>query len=218
MPGPVQPHQQVQNVKKQQHQQQQQIDFKQAIKFVNKIKKRFTSDTDVYKKFLEILQNYSKMQRSPYGIKEVYAKVSDLFKDQPDLLQEFKHFLPDVRGDANAVDSAQTAQSKASKKSQQAKRAASKRKAKKEREKEKAQQVTPALTKSEKGFFQTIKQALKNDELYHEILKCLHLYTEDLISRDEMLTLLEELFGRHHLNLYQNFKGEYWNLRCEFSN
>lgn len=41
-----------------------QIDFEQAIKYVNKIKQRFSEDAEVYKQFLEILQTYSKEQKS----------------------------------------------------------------------------------------------------------------------------------------------------------
>ena len=62
------------------------------------------------------------------------------------------------------------------------------------------------MNPKELEFFATIKRQLKNDELYYEILKCMNLYTEDLISRSEMMNLLEELFGRHHMNLFLEFR------------
>eukprot|EP00189_Rhodosorus_marinus_P007299 CAMPEP_0184752766 /NCGR_PEP_ID=MMETSP0315-20130426/43753_1 /TAXON_ID=101924 /ORGANISM="Rhodosorus marinus, Strain UTEX LB 2760" /LENGTH=2242 /DNA_ID=CAMNT_0027232119 /DNA_START=421 /DNA_END=7149 /DNA_ORIENTATION=+ len=68
------------------------LEFENAISYVNKIKGRFREHEEVYKQFLEILQNYQKDQKS---IKEVYAQVQELFKDDPDLLEEFKRFLPD---------------------------------------------------------------------------------------------------------------------------
>ena len=63
------------------------IDFNTANEFVDKIKARSTADAGADKRFLEILRTYS-------DIKEVYAHVAELFKDQPDLLSEFAHFLP----------------------------------------------------------------------------------------------------------------------------
>ncbi|KAJ3159591.1 Transcriptional regulatory protein sin3 [Geranomyces michiganensis] len=68
------------------------VEFNHAINYVNKIKNRFSSEPETYKQFLEILQTYQKEQKP---IQEVYAQVQVLFKGAPDLLDEFKQFLPD---------------------------------------------------------------------------------------------------------------------------
>ncbi|CAN7037787.1 unnamed protein product [Brassica rapa subsp. trilocularis] len=69
------------------------VEFEEAITFVNKIKKRFQRDEDVYKSFLEILNMYRKDDKD---ITEVYNEVvSTLFEDHPDLLEEFTRFLPE---------------------------------------------------------------------------------------------------------------------------
>lgn len=68
------------------------VEFSQAISYVNKIKNRFADQPDIYKNFLEILQTY---QREQKPINEVYAQVTVLFKNAPDLLDDFKKFLPD---------------------------------------------------------------------------------------------------------------------------
>ncbi len=75
------------------------IEFDQAVSYVNKIKSRFSDDEAVYKRFLDILQTYQKEQRT---IKQVYKQVSELFRDHPDLLNEFSHFLPEAQSVANA--------------------------------------------------------------------------------------------------------------------
>ncbi|CAM8916122.1 unnamed protein product [Rhodiola kirilowii] len=67
-------------------------EFKEAIRFVNKIKIRFRSDDHIYKSFLEILNLYRKEHKS---ISEVHREVFALFHDHPDLLAEFAQFLPD---------------------------------------------------------------------------------------------------------------------------
>lgn len=37
--------------------------------------------------------------RRTAGEGEVYRRVADLFRDEPDLLQDFSSFLPDARGE-----------------------------------------------------------------------------------------------------------------------
>lgn len=70
-----------------------QIEFNHAISYVNKIKTRFANQPDIYKQFLEILQTYQREQK-PIG--EVYEQVTVLFSNSPDLLDDFKQFLPDT--------------------------------------------------------------------------------------------------------------------------
>ncbi|KAJ1966030.1 hypothetical protein GGI12_000348 [Dipsacomyces acuminosporus] len=77
------------------------MEFNHAINYVNKIKMRFASEPDHYKEFLEILQTYQKESRP---IQEVYAQVQVLFASAPDLLDEFKQFLPDTSDTAMVVD------------------------------------------------------------------------------------------------------------------
>ncbi|KAJ1726916.1 Transcriptional regulatory protein sin3, partial [Coemansia biformis] len=80
------------------------VEFNHAITYVNKIKMRFAAEPDRYKEFLEILQTYQKESRP---IHEVYGQVQHLFSSAPDLLDEFKQFLPDT-SEAGAGASALT--------------------------------------------------------------------------------------------------------------
>lgn len=73
------------------------VEFNHAINYVNKIKTRFAHQPDVYKHFLEILQTYQREQKT---IAEVYQQVTILFQGAPDLLDDFKQFLPDTSGTA----------------------------------------------------------------------------------------------------------------------
>ncbi|KAJ7649742.1 paired amphipathic helix [Roridomyces roridus] len=66
-----------------------------AIQYLNKIKARYTDDLSTYKQFLDILQAYQKDQML---IQESYVRVQHLFRDAPDLLDEFKMFLPEMAG------------------------------------------------------------------------------------------------------------------------
>lgn len=94
-PQPPPPQQQIppQQAPPSQAAQQPPVEFDHAINYVTTIKRRFASEPETYKKFLEILHTYQKEQR---GIKEVLDEVSVLFSEHPDLLKEFTYFLPDA--------------------------------------------------------------------------------------------------------------------------
>lgn len=68
---------------------------------------RFQDKPEIYKQFLEILQTY---QREQKPIQDVYAQVTTLFNAAPDLLEDFKQFLPESaaqnRGNAQRPEDA----------------------------------------------------------------------------------------------------------------
>ncbi|KAL9028473.1 MAG: hypothetical protein Q9196_003163 [Gyalolechia fulgens] len=82
------------------------VEFNHAIGYVNKIKNRFSQQPDVYKQFLEILQTY---QRDVKPIQDVYFQVTELFSTAPDLLEDFKQFLPESAAQAKAQAAARQA-------------------------------------------------------------------------------------------------------------
>uniref|UniRef100_A0A158PBC3 HDAC_interact domain-containing protein n=1 Tax=Angiostrongylus cantonensis TaxID=6313 RepID=A0A158PBC3_ANGCA len=83
-------------------------DINEAIGYVNRIKARFANKPIVYKKFLDILHTYQrtvdKHSRSPQREKAVLDAVTSLFGEEPDLLEEFRHFLPGVYGLRSSSD------------------------------------------------------------------------------------------------------------------
>lgn len=100
------------------------VEFNHAIGYVNKIKvsvkrfdasvprrsdnpkNRFATQPEIYKQFLEILQTY---QRESKPIQDVYAQVTQLFSSAPDLLEDFKQFLPESAAQAKAQAAAKQA-------------------------------------------------------------------------------------------------------------
>ena len=61
---------------------------------------RFQDKPEIYKQFLEILQTY---QREQKPIQDVYSQVTTLFNSAPDLLEDFKQFLPESAGQAKST-------------------------------------------------------------------------------------------------------------------
>lgn len=74
--------------------------FNRAVSFVEKIKTRFSSQPETYRSFLSLLHSFHRDQR---GIKDVYIQVQQLFRNEPDLLEEFTLFLPDNSSSASAA-------------------------------------------------------------------------------------------------------------------
>lgn len=66
-------------------------EFNHAVDFVNRIKTRFQDGT-TYSQFLSILQHYQMERKS---IQQVHSEVTALFAGAPDLLDDFKTFLPE---------------------------------------------------------------------------------------------------------------------------
>lgn len=68
------------------------IEFNHAVQYVAKIKSRFKNEPQIYTEFLDILHEY----QAKRTIEEVYGRVQRLFGNEPDLLDEFRFFLPDA--------------------------------------------------------------------------------------------------------------------------
>ena len=84
---------QAQEQQQQQQQQRQSGGQVDAIKYVTKIRNRFSHDQGKYQTFLKILYKYQQHQTH---IIVVLDQVYELFKDEKDLLIEFCQFLPDA--------------------------------------------------------------------------------------------------------------------------
>ncbi|KAJ0288069.1 hypothetical protein COL940_002211 [Colletotrichum noveboracense] len=85
----------------QQQQQQANLERRGPVEFNHAISyNRFQDKPEIYKQFLEILQTY---QREQKPIQDVYAQVTTLFHTAPDLLEDFKQFLPESAGQAKGT-------------------------------------------------------------------------------------------------------------------
>ncbi|GIL73116.1 hypothetical protein Vretimale_4724 [Volvox reticuliferus] len=199
------------------------VEFDQAINYVNKIKTRFANDERVYKAFLEILNMYRKGQKT---INQVYDEVAVLFRSHQDLLEEFTYFLPDgtQSGAANRQRAGFPPQRRPGQGpvqqvpgrvrvppqpypggpiSPDMRNLHHKRKTKTEggfrrdgdEEDDMGRSGRPQLAK-ELVYFERAKQRLRNKDAYNDFLKCLSMYTQEIISRQELLQLLNDIIGR----------------------
>ena len=190
-------------------------EFDHAIYYVNKIKTRFQHQPSVYQHFLSVLHSY---QQEAKPIREVYERISELFQGHADLLEEFRHFLPE---EPTAGAYGQDAQEAA---------AAGKRRApwggakstKKGRQRAAVgygsemgavgEPYGAAMAAAAASGLSPMTQASRNEllffdklrarmepRLFHEFIKCLSLYSQEIIGRTELLSLADELFGHRPL-------------------
>ncbi|KAK9061738.1 hypothetical protein SSX86_018921 [Deinandra increscens subsp. villosa] len=249
------------------------VEFEEAISFVNKIKKRFQDDDQVYKSFLDILNMYRKEHK---GINEVYSEVASLFDDHPDLLDEFAKFLPYASASACAphaslrhsypryderssallpLRSGQHDKQRGRRDRNNAERDPSvdcpdvddktmmklhkeqrKRAEKESRDRRNNEQdykdpdldsnrdrlekrksarkvedfgvhsssapyddkeTLKSLYSHEFTFCENVKHRLRNSDDYQAFLKCLHIYSTEIITRKELQSLVADLLGKH---------------------
>ncbi|KAI8976142.1 hypothetical protein BDB01DRAFT_853430 [Pilobolus umbonatus] len=211
------------------------VEFNHAINYVNKIKNRFSSEPDIYKQFLEILQTYQKDQKP---IQEVYAHVQYLFNGAPDLLDEFKQFLPDITGQpSNALFDSISSPYYGSTKRTAMETIASNLSiippGKKKRINNNAKKggklykdsdtpntlrdpysypnspfdpIKPSVSSEEIELFERIRKHIGNKPSYEEFLKTLNLYTQQIV---DLNTLVEQvgIFIGNNKELFDWFKS-----------
>ncbi|GAX10018.1 paired amphipathic helix protein Sin3a [Fistulifera solaris] len=212
-----------------QPQQHQAVEFDHAISYVTKIKRRFANDPSIYHQFLQILHNYQREQR---GIKEVLEQVAHLFQDHPDLLKEFTFFLPDAVQE-QAKERLHRAAAESEHRKRQAEEIQEREIQRKSNSTDpsprlidmtRAQQEEASRKRSledpeshvynsavERQFFDATKEALTaytrdGGQAWAEFLKCLDMYAQDILSRQEMLNFVEPLLGKRHTKLFEEFK------------
>ena len=70
------------------------VEFNQAVNYVSVVKNRFITAPHIYASFLDVLHNY----QSNRNIPEVNRQVHELFQGHPDLIEQFRYFLPEAAG------------------------------------------------------------------------------------------------------------------------
>ncbi|CEI90614.1 Putative Paired amphipathic helix protein Sin3b [Rhizopus microsporus] len=198
------------------------LEFNHAINYVNRIKTRFAHDPDTYKQFLEILQTYQKDNRP---IQEVYAHVQYLFNGAPDLLDEFKQFLPDFTGQSagSLFDSISHSGSKRSvgtggSVSQSMLPPGKKKRTNNmiKRPKYKSDvdpfsfsnfdPARPSVSTEEIELFERIRKHIGNKPSYEEFLKTLNLYTQQIVDMNTLVDQVSIFIGNNQ-ELFEWFKN-----------
>jgi paired amphipathic helix protein Sin3a len=77
------------------------------------------------------------------------------------------------------------------------------------RSKKRSQDSFRGSVTNERRFFERVKEVLPRQggrDLWSELLKCLDLYSQEVLERAEMISLVADLFGKH-TDLFNEFKS-----------
>eukprot|EP01116_Phalansterium_solitarium_P012704 TRINITY_DN2922_c0_g1_i2.p1 TRINITY_DN2922_c0_g1~~TRINITY_DN2922_c0_g1_i2.p1 ORF type:complete len:630 (+),score=297.28 TRINITY_DN2922_c0_g1_i2:1-1890(+) len=77
--------------------------FDRALDYLDRVKARFADQPGVYGRYLEILKSF---KYGKHSIAEVLQEVTNLFREHPDLLADFKNFLPSSVAAASPANNA----------------------------------------------------------------------------------------------------------------
>lgn len=175
-------------------------ELRHALDFITKIKDRFDNDMERYKSFLKILHFY---RQKKLTIREVYAEVMQLFEGHADLLEEFRHFLPDPKpadsekqGRDEDSDSAVTGASMGLGtvvSDSYPTRAA------RPRREPPPPPAKPLVVEGTDGtdLFSRTKRKLKGGPQWAALVKAIHLFNVDILTRFELSVLIHDVLGRH---------------------
>ncbi|VDL80727.1 unnamed protein product [Nippostrongylus brasiliensis] len=190
-------------------------DINEAISYVNRIKARFANKPIVYKKFLDILHSYQRtvdqQVRTPQREKAVLDAVTNLFGDEPDLLEEFRHFLPGVygiRGSSDVLWESESKEEEATGSSGSEEIAVKPEGSDSEPEQEAPKTRSDTIWKREVDRSEAALAATIEDIVYFDKVRCaldkrrhdtflraLNLYSANIVSAVELVTMLESVFG-----------------------
>ena len=223
--------------------------FSRAIAYVKKVKHRFANDPESYKTFLFALHSFHKDQRT---VNEVYGQVTKLFRNHPDLLDEFMQFLPESdvpRRNSTLPPIGQFSPPNPSSLSHQpavsgmaaenttgtnllhnaaafAGGISKKRTTGHEGKRMKALDDSGSMirsvqkTREEVEFFERVKNYIGNRTAYAEFLKCLNLFSQDILRQDELVKLVANFIGSNGelfnwFKKYIGYTGKLENLLAE---
>jgi histone deacetylase complex regulatory component SIN3 len=134
----------------------------------------------------------------------VNTQITRLFRSHPDLLSEFALFLPERKLKTDASGAVVSSGRHAIRKGAGGKDV-----------KALDPSGSPSYVHEDKGrrdlqLFERIKKRLGGNPLssptqYNDFLKCVHLFTQDVLSRDDLVEVLQDLLGTHR-ELFADFK------------
>ncbi|CAD5209235.1 unnamed protein product [Bursaphelenchus xylophilus] len=168
----------------------------QAVSVLNKIKERYSNQPDVYQQFLVFLTNYQNSIRNDGDDKhDLYNKVVQLFRNDQDLLEEFKTFIPTVFNDSEILEP-------------KTKRIKSENGRKKKHSLAMRHSTQCPLTPKQILFFEKLnrlKIALEKPSILNAFFHSMELYNHNQITRNDVFTVLAPFF-RHSPFLLRNLK------------
>ncbi|KAI9259908.1 hypothetical protein BY458DRAFT_517000 [Sporodiniella umbellata] len=176
------------------------LEINHAITYVHKIKNHFSSQPEIYKKFLEILQTYQKGEKP---IQKVYEEVKVLFNGSNELLDEFKQFLPEPKQRKKRLGNIPSLSISKKTKTHHYKEEADTSNV---RSSEEVDYTQPTFSTEEAEFFEKAKTYIGNKVTYNALLKVLNLFSQQMVDQNVLVSRVESFIGGNK-ELLDQFKA-----------
>ncbi|GFS45260.1 paired amphipathic helix protein Sin3a [Trichonephila inaurata madagascariensis] len=147
---------------------------KRAVSFLDKVEDRFKEEPHIYRRYIELLSSLQNKSLSEQNdlVSDILLEVSDLFHGHDDLIDEFKSFIPNTRCESPEDLSKVSVVKDPS-----------------------IASVYKYGTYKEHLFFDKVRAAFGYEEVYVNFLRCLNLFTEDIVTRSELLQMCTSFLG-----------------------
>eukprot|EP01083_Nonionella_stella_P261422 890156_1 len=204
-----------------------QMEFNHAVQYVAQIKERFSRQPQIYEEFLDILHDFQAKQKEIEGnvgyqnqdqmdaaIEEVKHRIRVLFQGHQDLMQRFTFFLPDrARDDMGGNDASKRLRSRQQRGVQRRNGPYSReetpqkmrRRPERGRRTDKFNVNLPINTDGELILFENMKEDIPQN-VYASFLRLLNMFSNDIISRHELVMLVDDIFGEEYRDYGLRFR------------
>jgi len=178
------------------------IEFNHAVQYVAKIKNRFRDQPEIYGEFLDILHDY----QANRTIDEVFLRVQKLFGGQPDLLDEFKYFLP-AKSASNSLRGARKLHKSAKKLPMKKPGRLSSGQHKDSDSARLRMRVSyPPGSERDLQLLEKMKMNIPRPS-WNQLVKVFHLHTLGIVTRLELVTMVEDILGEKYPEYVERFKN-----------
>ncbi|CAG9310396.1 unnamed protein product [Blepharisma stoltei] len=175
--------------------------YNEAIEYMRKVKEETKNDPAIYDEFIKILKQYQSKEMS---LDDVNNSVRKLMVNYPVLMDSFKAFLPNYYDESSEEEDAyEPLCAKPLKKRKEPSIPLS-------AEKIVAVELSDPIGKNELIFFQKLKKVLDlnsqpNTDYFLEFSQCFNLYIVCVITKLELLNVIEPLFRVSNAHNFVNY-------------
>ncbi|GFY80115.1 paired amphipathic helix protein Sin3b [Trichonephila inaurata madagascariensis] len=184
------------------------ISEKYVNSFLYKVKDRFKEEPQIFDRFVDLLDFMSNRNQLET---DALLEILDLFQGHEDLIAEFKSFIPNVEQEsASGQEEEEEGDTSETVPTVQDENFTS------QYDSTDISRITavndPSIasvykygTYEDHLFFDQVKAALGYEEVYNNFLRCLMLFTEDIVTRSELVQIITPFLGTFP-ELYKKFK------------
>ncbi|CAG9334351.1 unnamed protein product [Blepharisma stoltei] len=178
--------------------------YNEAIDYMRRVKEETKHDPAIYEEFIRILKLY---QGKEMSLDDVNNSVKKLMVDFPSLIDSFKAFLPNYYDDSSSEEKDEPAYSKPIKKRKEIAPVTTL-----SIEKLVIEEIGEPIGKNEVVFFGKLKKVLDlnsqpNTDYFLEFSQVFQLYTDCIITKVELLGVVEPLFQLTDFHKFLNLRS-----------